>query len=101
MLDHGLSDKTVTIIYDILKKYPQIKQAILYGSRAKGNFRPGSDIDLTLKGDVDYQTVCRISTDLDDSWIAYEVDLSSYSSLKDPYLLKEIDDHGVVFFEAQ
>ena len=100
-IDHGISEKSLAQIFDTLKKYPQIKQAILYGSRAKGNFRPGSDIDLTLKGEVDHQTICRVSTDLDDSWIPYEVDVSAYDSLSNPDLIKEIDQHGVIFFESK
>lgn len=100
MTNFGLPQKTISIIHEILKKYPSVKQAIIYGSRAKGNYRPGSDIDLTLKGDIDYQTISRISSDLEESWIAYEVDVSAYNSLNDEYLLKEINTHGLVFFEA-
>ena len=47
----GLPAATIGAIQQVFHRYPGIRQAILYGSRAKGNFRPGSDIDLTLKGD--------------------------------------------------
>lgn len=50
-MKYGLKQPTIVAITDVFKKYPQIDCAILYGSRAKGNFRPNSDIDLTLKGD--------------------------------------------------
>lgn len=46
----GLSDATVQAIRDVLRKYPQVHQGILYGSRAKGTYKTGSDIDLTLVG---------------------------------------------------
>jgi len=46
----GLSDKTITKIHQVFNQYPEIDKAILYGSRAKGAHRTGSDIDLTLAG---------------------------------------------------
>jgi uncharacterized protein len=56
----GLSDATVQAIRDVLQRYPQVHQAILYGSRAIGTYKSGSDIDLTLK------VLYRIMDDLDD-----------------------------------
>lgn len=53
----GLNEQSIRIITDILKKYPEIEQAIIYGSRAKGNYRIGSDIDLTFKGQHLNQTI--------------------------------------------
>ena len=47
----GLPAASIKAVQQVFHRYPGIRQAILYGSRAKGNFRPGSDIDLTLKGD--------------------------------------------------
>jgi len=49
-MSFGLSDKTCATIGQILGQYPQIEKAIIYGSRAKGNYKDGSDIDLTLLG---------------------------------------------------
>lgn len=46
----GLPPQAVESIRQVLGRFPGIEQAVLYGSRAKGNFRTGSDIDLTLKG---------------------------------------------------
>ncbi|MFW5831739.1 MAG: nucleotidyltransferase domain-containing protein [Prolixibacteraceae bacterium] len=47
----GLKDETIQKITSVFEKFPQIEKAILYGSRAKGNFKTGSDIDLTLIGE--------------------------------------------------
>ena len=48
MNEFGLSEKSMEIIRGIYSQFPQIKSVILYGSRAKGNFKPGSDIDMTI-----------------------------------------------------
>ena len=47
---HGLTDKTVAQIHEVLAHFPEVEKAVLYGSRAKGNYKPGSDVDLTLLG---------------------------------------------------
>ncbi|MEI8090631.1 MAG: nucleotidyltransferase domain-containing protein [Opitutaceae bacterium] len=50
-MNHGLPELTVEKIHGVLSRHPQVDRAILYGSRAKGNSKPGSDIDLTLVGE--------------------------------------------------
>jgi type I restriction enzyme S subunit len=42
---YGLSDRTLTAIDSVFQKYSGVKQAVIYGSRAKGKFKLGSDID--------------------------------------------------------
>lgn len=49
----GLKESTIEKIQSVLSHYPQVKKAIIYGSRAKGKYKTGSDIDLTLVGDAD------------------------------------------------
>ena len=47
----GLKEKHIKDIQSVFIKYPGIEKAIIYCSRAKGNYRPASDIDLALKGE--------------------------------------------------
>jgi len=49
-MKYGLSDKTIKQIEAVLSNFSEVEKAVLYGSRAKGNFKQGSDIDLTLYG---------------------------------------------------
>jgi predicted nucleotidyltransferase len=49
-MTYGLKDTAVEQIQQVLSDYPDVQEAILYGSRAMGNYEPGSDIDLTLIG---------------------------------------------------
>jgi predicted nucleotidyltransferase len=96
----GLSDKTLASIRRILADYPAVDKAILYGSRAKGNYRPGSDIDLTLCGErLDLDLLGKIATRLEESPIPYTVDLSIWSKLDHAGLREHIERVGVVFYE--
>ncbi len=97
----GLTADTVDKIRGVFAQYPQVTKAILYGSRAKGIHRNGSDIDLTLKGpSLDLGLVNRISNDIDDLLLPYTLDLSIFSQIENPDLVDHIHRVGVVFFHA-
>ena len=67
-MKYGLPQSTVQKICSVLNRYPQVEKAILYGSRAKGNYKNGSDIDLTLRGgaDLTLNVIYKILYDLDE-----------------------------------
>lgn len=100
-MNHGLSLSTVEKIRAVLARYPQVEQAILYGSRAKGNFRHGSDIDLTLRGgaDLTLRVLYRILDDLDELLLPYTIDLSIWNDIGDPDVLAHIRRVGVLFYQ--
>jgi len=99
-MNHGLSESTVERIRDVLADFPDVEKAVLYGSRAKGNHRPSSDIDLTLYGrKLGQSQLARIDAALDDLLLPYKIDLSEMSSLTHPALLDHIRRVGMVFYE--
>lgn len=99
-MKYGLPERTVNQICAVLAQYPQVERAVLYGSRAKGNFKPGSDIDLTLHGPDLTQKLCNnIAEALDDLLLPYSIDLSVFANLQHPELEAHIQRVGVVFFE--
>ena len=99
-MQYGLSDKTLNTLDSIFRKYPGIKQVILYGSRAKGKYRAGSDIDMSLKIDDTFSRVdlLHVGNDLDDSDIPYFVDVSIYERLSNPELKAHIDRVGKTLY---
>jgi len=101
-MEYGLSDRTLATLDSIFRKYPGIRQAIIYGSRAKGKYRKGSDIDLTLMSDNTFTRtdLLRILNDFDDSDIPFFVDVSIYEKLSNPDLKAHIDRVGKVLFSA-
>lgn len=98
----GLKTENIQAIQDVFKKYPEVEKAILYGSRAKGNYRPGSDIDITLIGDKLNLTILqKIENDLDDLLLPYKIDLSLKKQIQNAELLNHIERAGKVFFERK
>jgi predicted nucleotidyltransferase len=101
-MKYGLPERTFDTLCSIFRKYPGIRQVILYGSRAKGNYRNGSDIDLALKTDDTFARtdLLRIAGDFDDSDIPYLVDVSIYDKLSNPDLKAHINRVGKILFNA-
>jgi predicted nucleotidyltransferase len=100
-MKYGLPEATVQNICAVLGRYPQVKQAILYGSRAKGNYKNGSDIDLTLRGGADLTLLVlyKIVDELDDLLLPYTIDLSIFNDIGDPDVIAHIQRVGVTFYE--
>lgn len=96
----GLAEKTIDKINTVFSGHPAIEKAVLYGSRAKGNYRPGSDIDLTLYGDaLASSELDEIITELDELLLPYRVDLSIFDAIDHAKLREHIDRMGVVFYQ--
>ncbi len=98
----GLPATAVEKIRSVFVRHPQVEKAVLYGSRAKGNYKNGSDIDLTLQGSrLVFQDLLKIMGELDDLLLPYTIDLSLFASLTHPELLNHIRRMGVVFYERK
>lgn len=98
----GLKTATIAALNRVFARHPAIDRAVLYGSRAKGSHRPGSDIDLTLFGaEVTYQELQRIEAEIDDLLLPYTVDLSLHYQIDHPDLLAHIERVGVVFYHKE
>jgi len=99
---HGLTNETVEQISDVFAHFPEVEKAVLYGSRAKGNYKPGSDVDLTLLGaEVTSKILGQIRSELDDGLLPYTFDVSIFSEIKQADLLEHIRRVGVVFYQKQ
>jgi uncharacterized protein len=96
----GLSQTTLDKLNSIFRQHNTISLVLIYGSRAKGNYRPGSDIDLTIKGgNLEFAELMQIQDQIDDLYLPYTVDLSHYSQLTNPDLIAHIDRVGVVIYD--
>ena len=101
-MQYGLDEKILADIENIFSKYNQISKAILYGSRAKGNFRNGSDIDITLVGkELDMNILYSIMDDIDELYLPYKMDISIYSYIDNQELIEHISRVGKIIFERK
>lgn len=100
IVECGLKSETIKKIIAVFETFPAVKIAILYGSRAKGIYKNGSDIDLTLKGNnLTLQDLNKINIALDDLLLPYTFDLSLYENIHNPELLSHINRVGIIFYQ--
>lgn len=95
----GLSEQTLKLIADCIRIFPEINWVRIYGSRAKGDYQRGSDIDLAFSSPVDYSA--ELHEALDDLPTPYLFDVTHYETLRHTGLKEHIERVGVVFYERK
>lgn len=101
-MKHGLTAGELQILRENLREYAgKIKKVGIYGSRANGQYKEYSDIDLVVYGDVDQQAVNRLNTLFDESNLGVRVDISAYHLITYPPLKRHIDSAGKTLFTAK
>jgi predicted nucleotidyltransferase len=97
----GLSDTVIKELQDVFRQHANIKKVLIFGSRSKGNYRAGSDIDLAVIGtNIDYRQLLEIQTQIDDLEMLYSIDLLNYDSKVGTPIGDHIDRVGQVFYEV-
>lgn len=97
----GLSDTVIKELQDVFRRHANIEKVLIFGSRSKGNYRAGSDVDLALIGqNIDYRQILDIYTEIDDLELLYSIDLLDYQTKVGTPIGDHIDRVGQVFYEA-
>ena len=98
-MQFGLNDMELNALRRALAAFPEVEEAIIYGSRARGTNRVASDIDITLKGsNLTYLQLALIDAKIDDLYLPYFVDLSLFSMIKNTDLIESIEREGKVLY---
>ncbi len=95
----GLKSSYIDLICHIFKNHLEVDKVILYGSRAMGNYKPYSDIDISLVGEkIDLSVQNKIENELDDLLLPYKFDVSVFNKIQNQELLDHITRVGVELF---
>ncbi len=97
MIDTGLNQQTLDHPKQILLAQPKVAEVILFGSRAQGNYRAGSDIDLALKSTdiINFSELAHMQNQLDSLMLPYKIDLVIYNNIQNQALIQHIDRVGI------
>ncbi|CEN45857.1 conserved hypothetical protein [Capnocytophaga canis] len=95
----GLEAAVLTSLQNIFEKFENIEKVIVYGSRAKGNFRYNSDIDLSIIGEISYDDLLKIELLIDELLLPYKVDLSVFNNINNSELKAHIERVGIVLYK--
>jgi len=98
---YGLIERDMKYILEAVSKYPEIEEVIIFGSRAIGNYKKGSDVDIALKGqEINRKTVIRLSNDLNEEYpLPYFFDVLNYNEITNEELKEHIDNIGKVIYK--
>lgn len=97
---YGLKKQDIERIKQIFSAFPEVEKAIIYGSRAKGTYRPNSDIDISLMGaELTIGVLNQISWQLDDLLLPYTFDLSNFHQINNAALVEHIERIGKVIYQ--
>lgn len=94
----GLTDFELELVREVLRCHSAIVEAKIFGSRAKGDFRPNSDVDLALWGNISTPTLAAIAGDLDELPLPYAFDVQVYDAIRHRPLREHIDRIGQKFY---
>jgi len=99
-MEYGLKQQELESIKQIFSSFSEVEKAIIYGSRAKGTYKPNSDIDISLMGsELTLGIMNQISWELDDLLLPYTIDLSNFHQINNPALVEHIERIGKVIYE--
>ncbi|HHX96403.1 MAG TPA: nucleotidyltransferase domain-containing protein [Clostridia bacterium] len=98
---YGLLERDFKFILKAISGYSEIEEVIIFGSRAMGNYKKGSDIDLALKGEkVDQRVVRRLTDELEEEYpLPYFFDIVNYNDIEDQELKRQIDSVGKIIWK--
>lgn len=98
-MNFGLTQDTIKLIKQVFAKYPEIELVKMLGSRAMGNYKYNSDIDLAIFGKFSWDFAPHIREELDSLPTPYLYDVTDYNTTESDELKKHIDEYGKVFYE--
>lgn len=96
---YGLPETDLERIIALLQQNPKIKKITLFGSRAKGNFKEGSDIDIALIGNnLLLNDILDATIELEKLNLPFKFDLVIYDRIKEEALKEHIDRVGIILY---
>jgi uncharacterized protein len=99
--DIGLTPHEIDLLRAVFRRFPAISEVTLYGSRAKGTYRPESDVDLALIGIEDQLDAEAVAGELDELPLPYRFDVKAYGGITYGPLLEHIERVGVVLYRRE
>lgn len=99
MNDFGLPTGDLNAIINVVASVDNVQRAVVYGSRAKGNYRPNSDIDIMLFGDsLTFSDITTVADRLDDLLLPWQIDITARNRVFNSDFIEQVDRYGKVIF---
>lgn len=99
----GIYEKSYSLLINAISEYPQIEKAIIFGSRAMGNYKKGSDIDIAIVGSrINYEITAQLNAELNEQLpIPYFIDVVNFNTINNDELKQHILKEGKACYEKE
>lgn len=99
-MKYGLTAAQLQEIITFIAQHAEVETALIFGSRAQGNYKPSSDIDIALKGaQLSHGLAAQMKYTFEEaSVLPFFVDFVCYDLLTDPGVQASIDKHGQIIY---
>jgi len=95
----GLPEDIITKLNEVFEVNAKVDKALIFGSRAKGNYRSDSDIDIAIKGaDITLDDILKMQVEFEEKGIKYKIDLVDYHTVKEEALIEHVDRVGIEMY---
>jgi len=99
-LKYGLPGTDIDNVISILQRNPKVNKIVLFGSRAKGSFTNGSDVDIALMGqELSLNDILDVSIEIEKLSLPYKFDIIIYERVKEKALTEHINRVGIVLYQ--
>jgi len=97
----GLEELLLDKIVSIIGRNEKIKRIVIFGSRARGDFKPASDIDIALyaSGSLTSEELNSIRSQIDEIDCIYKFDIVDVNRLEKKAMVENIKNEGITIFE--
>jgi len=99
----GIYEKSYSLIIRSFREYPKIEKVYIFGSRAMGNYKPGSDIDIAIFGEeIDFEITSSLFRKLNEDILTpYFIDVVNFNTIEVEELKTHILNEGIVVYERK
>lgn len=98
-MNYGLTAEDIKQITGVFAAYPAVQKVVIFGSRAMGNYKPGSDIDLAITGDtLTFDDILQLHSQLEKLDTLYSFDMQNINTINDPAVIDHIKRVGKDFY---
>lgn len=95
-----LKPAELDLVRSILRQYPKVTSATLFGSRAKGTHSERSDVDIVVAGNIEPLCAEAIVSELDELPLPYRFEVQALAHIQHRPLLEHIERVGILIYSA-
>lgn len=97
--NYGINDASYEEMISLFKSFDSLDKVYIFGSRARGDYKEGSDIDLAIESKDDIKL--RLLNKLEDIRCILNFDVVDVNNIENEKLLMNIKKEGILIYRRE